>query len=395
MSDEPTSPASPASPASPTSSVGSSGSFASAASAASTASTASTQKTTPITAKSQIVIKFARLFNELSKDDKKTYLDMLAYYIDTRVNNRFKTIGSTSSDSYRDKCYQTIFNNTLKITGGNCRGALIPNTHISLFFQGFAEFLQNFRFPAAPEGTAQPELSLPMLEFVSDSDLTSMLSYRADNNVNDIRKCTFKMGMVDKMSFGNIKYIKNTSVDTPDTPDAAAPPSDYGYDPLLEFLIKNNVVNKSLGYENNLMFNLGFIQKPTNSNTRPFVESLERESPHVNLCFRLNDNLITLVIDRNASSDGSRECNFKIIEVLTGGVLNRWTWTGKINDLKFYPTCQPSATASSGGRKRRRSSKTKKVRARSTRRRHNIKKLKRSVYVKAGNTKRKIRRFRH
>ena len=382
-------------PASPAASVGSSGSSRSfgsdAASAASTASTASTQKTTPITAKSQIVIKFARLFHQLSTYHQKDYLDLLAYYIDIVnkiFNNRFLPTGKKTKEMNRDTCYKEL------LDGGKCFGTLLLNDK-QIFFQGLAEFLQNFKFPEAPKGTAQPELSLPMLEFASDSDLTSMLSYRADNNVNDIRKCTFKMGMVDKMSFVNIKYVENTSVDTPDTPDAAAPPSDYGYDPLREFLIKNNVVNKDLGYEPTLMFNLGFIQKPTNSNTRRFVEALEHELPYVNLCFRLNDNLITLVIDRNASSDGSRGCNFKIIEVLTGGVLNRWTWTGKINDLKFYPTCQPSATASSGGRKRRRSSKTKKVRARSTRRRHNIKKLKRSVYVKVGNTKRKIRRFRH
>lgn len=380
--------------ASPTSSVGSSRSsesFGSAVSAASTLSVKSAESTHDITANSLIVKKFARLFHQLSTYHQKDYLDLLAYYIDIinkNFNKRFLPTGKTlTKEMNRDTCYKKL------LDGGKCFGTLLPNDK-EIFFQGLADFLQNFRFPAAPEGTAQPELSLPILEFASDSDLTSMLSYRADNTANDIRKCTFKMGMVDKMSFANIKYFKNTSVDTPDTPDDAAP--QIGFDPLLEFLLNNHVVNKELGgYEPTFMFNLGLIQKPTNSNTRPFVESLERESPHVNLCFRLNDNnLITLVIDRNAS-DGSRRCNFNIIEVLAGGVINKWTWNGKINNLTFYPTCQPSATASSGGRKRRRSSKTKKVRARSTRRRHNIKKLKRSVYVKVGNTKRKIRRFRH
>ena len=395
MSGEPTS------PASPTSSVGSSGSFAS---AASTASTASTQTKTPITAKSQIVKKFARLFNELSKDDKKTYLDMLAYYIGEKINGRFKTIGNISQDSYRDDCYQSIFNNTLKKTGGTCMGALIPNTHIPLFFQGFAGFLDNFKFPPA-KGTAQPELSLPMLDFVSE--LTSILDFRAATNDKDVRKYTFEMGMVDNNSFTKIQYIENASVDTTDIHDEAddrvlVNPNEHR-DKLIEFLNKIHVLNQSqsLAYvkgDNPLVrFNLGFIQKPTGSDkVRPLVE-LDQE--HVNLCFRLqhdvnaNKILIILVINRKASSDGSRGCNFKIIEVLTSGVINKWTWNGKINDLKFYPTL---VSASSGGRKHRRLSKTKKVCARSTRRRHNIKKLKqRSIYVKARNTKRKTRRFRH
>ena len=75
-------------------------------------------------------------------------------------------------------------------------------------------------------------------------------------------------------------------------------------DKLIEFLIKINVLGLSLGYakgDNPLVrFNLGVIQKPT---TRLFVEALEHELPYVNLCFRLNDYLITLVIDRTASSD--------------------------------------------------------------------------------------------
>jgi len=327
--------------------------------------------------------------NELSQDDKKTYLDMLAYYIDTKVNSRFRTIGNTQSDVYRNGCYQTLINGDLNDI--NCKGSIIPKTHTPLFFQGFAEFLQNFRFPKD-----SPELSLPMLEFASDPDLTSMLSYRANTDDNKFKgKCTFRMGLVDKTSFANIQYRENTSVDTPD--DDAAP--QIGYDPLLEFLIKNNVVNKELGYGPTLIFNLGVIQKPTDSENG--VRSSENiDSLRARLYFMRNTArgtklLIILVIDREALADGSRGCKFAIDEVLTGGIINKWTWSGKINDLKFYPTCQSYATASSGGRKRRRLSKTKKVRARSTRRRRNNKKLKRSVYVKAGNTKRKLRRFRH
>ena len=314
------------------------------------------------------------------------------------MNGRFKTFGTVSSDSYRDECYQLIFNNTLN--RGNCRGALLQ-THIPTFFEGFAKFLNDFKFPPA-KGTAQPELSLPMLEFVSDPDLTSMLSYREDSVDKDVRKYTFEMGMVDKGSFTNIQYIENASVDADDR--VLVNPNEYR-DKLIEFLNKIHVLNHSQslasarGDNLNVRFNLGFIEKPTGSDIK--VRYLvELNQKHVHLCFRpqhdvnANKILIILVIDRKALSDGgSRGCNFKIIEVLTNGVLNQWTWNGKINDLKFYPTL---VTASSGGRKHRRLSKTKKVCARSTRRRHNIKKLKqRSIYVKARNTKRKIRRFRH
>jgi hypothetical protein len=373
-------PASPKSPTSPTSSVKSD---------ASTASTASTQDKN-LTAKSPVVQSLARLLST-DLEYKKSFLNLLVTYIHHQKNDKInkKFTSKTKAQTDRYDCYQSIIDD--KIIGGNCGGWILP-ADIPMVFNALRELLENFKFPDASKGT-EPAVSLPMLEFASDSDLTSMISYRAGNTANDIRKCTFKMGMVDKMSFVNIKYVENTSVDTPDTPDAAP---QIGYDPLLEFLIKNNVVNKELGYEPTLMFNLGFIQKPTVSNNgvRP-LEVLDRL--HVHLSFmRTTDRgtnlLIILVIDRVAL-DSSHKCNFKIIEV-TGDIINKWTWSGKINNLTFYPTCQPSATAS-GGRKRRRSSKTKKVRARSTRRRHNIKKLKRSVYVKVGNTKRKIRRFRH
>ena len=396
-------------PTSPTSVA----SVASAASTASFGSVASMQAT--LNAKSSIVKKFARLFNELSTYDQKAYLDLLAIYIDRTnksVNNRFFTtrVDLLKGQANRDMCYQSIINGetTIKYSGSSCIGKIIQLIDIPVFFQGFAEFLRNFKFPDAPKGT-EPALSLPMLDFVSD--LTSVLTYRVATSVQN---CTFKMGMVDKNSFTNIQYRENTSVDTPNTPDNAADPGrmiinpNEDRDKLIEFLVRINVLDQLLGYakgDNPLVrFNLGIIQKPTGSdNVRPLEEL---DPKHVSLCFRLNLNddslvkiLILLVIDRDALPrdalpNGSRGCKFAITEVLTGGIINKWTWSGEINDLKFFPTCQPSA-ATAGGRKRRRSSKTKKVRARSTHRRRNIKKLKRSVYVKARNTKRNLRRFRH
>ena len=408
-------------PASPTSSVRSVRSFASAASAASTASTASTASAAStqkeINATSSIVKKFARLFNELSQSDKNAYLNMLAYYIDEidkKVNKRFASHGSKSNEDYMRECYQTIIDGTVKVQGGNCGGALITRNDIPAFYKGFANFLHNFRFPDAPKGTtAQPELSLPMLDFVSE--LTSILEFRAAaTNVNDVRKYTFEMGMVDKDSFTNIKYREDASVDASDIPEETADPysmlvkPNEQRDKLIAFLTEIHVLNQSqsLGHakgDNPLVrFSLGFIQKPTVSyNVRPLAEL---DQKHVNLCFRLDDNadndnkiLIILVIDMDPSPvDGSRACKFMIDEVKTGGVFDKWTWSGKINDLKFFPTL--AIASSSGGRNRRRLSKTKKVknvRARSTRRRHNIKKRKRSAYIKSRNTKRNLRRFRH
>ena len=394
----------PSSPSSPTSvgSVASFGSFGSSdsfRSAASNASNASMQE--KLDANSPIVKKFVRFFDELSPYDKTSYLNLLAIYISRfqedrarttgkgtkLLDSKFKTNGNTTKETYRNECYQSIINGVYsKVNGGNCSGQINPLNDVPIFFNGFAVFLQNFKFPDAPKGT-ELALSLPMLDFVSE--LTSVLSYR---EATSVQNCTFKMGMVDKNSFTNIQYRENTSVDTPNDEAAA-----IQNDKLIEFLVRINVLDQSLGYAkgDNLLvrFNLGFIQKPTGSdNVRPLEEL---DPKHVNLCFRLEKILIILVIDRDGA-DGSRRCKFAIDEVLMDGQINKWTWSGKINDLKFFPTCQPSAaTPSAGGRKRRRSSKTKKVRARSTRRRRNIKKLKRSVYVKSGNTKRNLRRFRH
>jgi hypothetical protein len=348
-----------------------------------------------LNAKSSIVKKFAGLFKELSTDDQKAYLDLLAIYIDRTnksVNQRFFTkVDLLKGQANRDMCYKSIINGetTIKFSGSSCIGKIIQSIDVPIFFKGFAEFLQNFKFPDPPKGT-EHALSLPMLDFVSD--LTSVLTYRADTSVQN---CTFKMGMVDKNSFTNIQYRENTSVDTPNTPDeAAAIPNDK----LIEFLVRINVLDPSGSAKGDnplVRFNLGIIQKPTGSDTVRSLEELDQT--HVHLCFRLETILIILVIDRDQAG-GTRRCKFAIDEVLTGGQINKWTWSGKINDLKFFPTCQPSASADTppaGGRKRRSSSKTKKMRARSTRRRRNIKKLKRSVYVKSRNTKRNLRRFRH
>lgn len=355
----------PTSPTSPISSVGSS--FGSVASAASTMSAASTQKNIPVlNAKSPVVQAFARLFKDLSEHDKKFYLGRITKSIHDRVKDRLKENGKQTKESVMNTCFEKIFTDIW--TTGDCGG--LPSTDLPRFFNGFADFLRDFTFP--PTLKDVNTLSLPMLEFVA------ILRYRASNVVDT---CTFDMETVDWESFTDIGYEANASI------ASTIISEEVNTNSLLDFLTKNGIVN----HGQHVRFNLGKIKKPTESET---VRTLSELDPfHVNLSFRLNNNLIFLVIDKNQAVGESRHCTFTIDQVLTGGVVNRWTWSGKINNLKFYYKCESSPSI--GGRKRRRSSKTKKVRARSTRRRHNIKKLKRSVYVKAGNTKRKIRRFRH
>lgn len=315
---------------------------------------------------------FVRLFDQLSDDHQTYYLREITKYISTKIQDRLKENGVQKKEDVMNTCFKKIFTGIW--ARGDCVG-LRPD-EVKVFFQGFAEFLHNFTFPPVPKG-GNNTLSLPMLEFVA------ILRYRASAIVD---KCIFDMETVDWTSFTDIDYEANAYVAADTTP---ANVEHINNDSLLAFLTKIGVVN----HGQHVRFNLGKINKPSKSEMVPSQSKLD--SSHVSLYFIFNHNILRAVIDKHPSTDGSRECKFMIDEVFTGGVINRWTWRGKINNLKFYYTCTSSPQSHIGGRSRRRPSKTKKVRARTTHRRRNIKKLKHSVYVKTGNTKRKLRRVRH
>lgn len=324
-------------------------------------------------AKTPVVQAFVRLFNQLPIDHKTYYLHEITKYISSKVQDRLNENGMQTKEYVMNICFEKIF--TDKWVQGDCAG--LRADEVKVFFQGFAEFLHNFTFPPVPKG-GNNTLSLPMLEFVA------ILRYRASAVVD---KCKFDMETVDWESFTDITYEANADVAADMTP---ANDKHVNEENLRAFLTKIGVVN----HGQHVRFNLGKINKPSKSEMVPSQSKLD--SSHVSLYFILNHNIIRAVIDKTPSTDGSRECEFMIDEVLTGGVINKWTWRGKINNLKFYYTCESSQQSHVvGGRNRRRPSKTKKVRARTTRRRRNIKKLKRSVYIKARNTKRNFRRFRH